>query len=87
MCIRYPHSLTIGRGVVAFDDVQVVSLAEQSGVQESELLARGELAGTGVAGETRQMIHPFPGPPHPVASAHTSTTFRAFSTERSENCN
>ena len=84
MCIRYPHSLTIGRGVVAFDDVQVVSLAEQSGVEEGELLSGGELTGTRVAGETRQMIHPFPGPPHPVASAHTSTTFRAFSTERSE---
>lgn len=84
MCIRYPHSLTIGRSVVAFDDVQVVSLAKQSGVQEGELLACGELTGTGVAGETRQMIHPFPGPSYPIPRTHASTTFRAFGTERSE---
>lgn len=73
-----------GRGIVSFDHVEVVSFAEQSGIQQGELLPCGQLTRAGVAGETGQVINPFPGPSHPVSCAHASTTLCTFCTESSE---
>jgi len=97
---RRPHALRLAalatvlgvavlrRGrVVTLDHVQIMGLAEQPGVQERKLLARGQLAGTRVAGEAGQMIDPFPGPSHPVAGAHAASAFRALGAESSANTN
>jgi len=82
--------LTIGRGVVALDDVEIVRLAEQPCVQEGELLAGRQLTRASVACEAGQMINPFPSPSHPIPSTHASPAFRAFRAEGSakhEKCN
>jgi len=75
--------LTIGRGIVALDDVEIMRLAEQSGVQEGELFAGRQLTRASVAREAGQMINPFPGPSHPVAGAHAASAFRALCAESS----
>jgi len=79
--------LTIGRGVVALDDVEIMRLAEQSGVQEGELFAGRQLTRASVAREAGQMINPFPGPSHPIAGAHAASAFRALCAESSANTN
>lgn len=68
-------------GIITLDHVQIMSLAEESGVQERELLARGQLTRTGVAGETSQVIDSVLRPPHPVPGAHATPAFRAFRAE------
>lgn len=75
--------LTIGGGVIALDDVEIVRFAEQSGVQEGELLAGRQLTRASVACEAGQMINPFPGPPHPIPGADAAPAFRAFRPESS----
>jgi len=76
-----------GGRVVALDHIQVVSLAEQPGVQEGELLTRGQLARAGVAGETRQVVDSVFGPSHPIARAHAAPAFRTLGAEGSANTN
>jgi len=75
--------LTIGRGVVALDDVEIVCLAKQSGVQEGELLTGRQLTRASVACEAGQMINPFPSPSHPIPSAHAAPAFRALCSKSS----
>lgn len=73
--------------VVTLDDVEIMRLAEQSGVQKRELLSRGQLTGTGVAGEAGQMIDPVFGPSHPIPGAHATPALGAFRAESSANTN
>lgn len=75
--------LTIGGGVVALDDVEIVRFAEQSGVQEGELLAGRQLTRASVACEAGQMINPFSGSSHPISGAYATPAFRALRTESS----
>jgi len=58
-----------------------MGLAQQSGVQKRELLTRGKLTGTGITGETCQVIDSVFSSPHPIPSAHTAPAFRAFRAE------
>jgi len=76
-----------GRCVVTLNYVQVVSLAKQSGVEESKLFTRGQLAGAGIAGETRQVVDPVFGSSHPIARAHAAPAFRTLGAEGSANTN
>lgn len=73
--------------VVTLDHVEIVRLAEQSGVQKRELLARGQLTGTSVAGEAGQVIDSVFGPSHPIPGAHAAPALGAFRAESSANTN
>lgn len=77
--------LTIGGGIVAFDDVEIMRLAEQSGVHKGKLLAGRQLTRTSVAREAGQMINPFSSPSHPIPGAHAASAFCALCAESSTN--
>lgn len=93
-----PHSLRLAtltsvlgvavfrRGrVVTLDHVEIMSLAEKSGVQKGELLAGRQLAGASVAGEAGQVIDSVFGPSHPVPGAHAAPALGALRPESSAN--
>ena len=73
--------LTIIAGGPALHGLQVMLFAQHPTVVQRELLARAQLPLAGVAREARQVVHPVPGPPHPVRRADGSTTLCTASPE------
>lgn len=59
----------------------VVAAAEHPALHQAELLSGGQLPLTGETGETGQVIHTAPSPPHPVAGVHLTATLGALSAE------
>lgn len=59
----------------------VVAAAEHPALHQAELLPGRQLPFTGETGETGQVVHAAPGPPHPVTGVHLPATLGTLCAE------
>ena len=70
--------ITVGGRGAGVEAVEVVRLAEDASLVQSKLFTGAELASAGVAGETRQVVDVFAGPPHPIGGRYRTAAAGAL---------
>ena len=78
---RLIWNITVRRCGSSIEPIEIMRLAEDATLVQGELLAGAELASTGVARKTRQMVDVIPSPSHPIRRRYRATATGTLGTK------